>query len=234
MKSLSTLFCTISTKRDGSMKLFNNALKDVLIEKNRTKFFKKIKIDKNLIVSAKLVHGNNVQIVTQKQAGKFIAKTDGLITNEKNLFLVITVADCLPIFFYDSKKEIIALVHTGWRSLVKNILTNIIQKFKEDFKSNPKDIAVKIGPGISKCHFEVKNDVLNKFKDFAGAISKRGGKNYLDLKMIAKEQLLDLGIKENAIEMTPECTYCLKNKYFSYRRDKPENLETMIVIFGML
>lgn len=228
------LFIFISTKKGGSMKLSNDLSKNRIIEKNRTAFFKKIKIDKNLVVGAKLIHENNVQIVTKKQAGKSIVKTDGLITNEKNLFLTITVADCLPIFFYDTKKQIIALVHAGWRGLAKNILKKTVKKLIHDFQSKPEDILLKIGPGIDKCHFEVKKDVLDKFENFTNAILKKDKKTYLDLKKIAKQQLIDLGIKEKNIKINPDCTYCLKDKYFSYRRDKPKDLETMIIVFGML
>lgn len=228
------LIIAISTKQDGSMKLLNYSLKNASIEKNRERFLKKLKINQNLIASAKLVHGNNVQIVTKKQAGKFMRNTDGLITVEKNLFLSITVADCLPVFLYDAKNKVIGLIHAGWKSLAKNILGNAVQKFIHDFQSKPEDVFVEIGPGISKCHFEVKKDVFDKFKNFTNAISKRNGKKYLDLKTIAKEQLINYGIEEKNITINPDCTYCLKNKYFSYRRDKPKDLETMIAVFGML
>jgi len=55
---------------------------------------------------------------------------------------------------------------------------------------------------------------------------------FLDLKNIAQTQLRSLGVKEEHIEANPECTYCISDKYFSYRRDKPKILKTMIAVIG--
>ena len=216
------------------MKLSGDCLRDKEISKNRKKFLNKLGVDSNSLVSANLIHGNTIQTVTTSNAGKTIAKTDGLITDNKNLFLSITVADCLPIFLYDFKKEIIGLIHGGWRSLAKDILPLAIRKLTNDFNSKPGNILTGIGPGISQCHYEVKEDVLAKFKSFPTHIfTRRNGKTFLDLKKIAEFQLLNSGVKKGNIEISPECTYCFPNKYFSYRRDKPEVLETMIAVIEM-
>lgn len=230
-KKYSNLITGFSEKKDGSMK---NSIQ------NREKFFKKLGIDSDLIVRADLIHKSKVKLVSKKDAGRLIEKTDGLITKEKNLFLTITIADCLPIFIYDPKKEIIGLIHGGWRSLADNILKKAIDKITNNFKSNPAHILIAIGPGISQCHFEikfeVKKDPLQKFHDrrfFAmGVILERDNKIFLDLKKIAKLQLIELGIKEENIEISPECTFCLKDKYFSHRRDKPEQIKTMLAIIS--
>jgi hypothetical protein len=216
-----------SEKKDGPMK---NSIQ------NREKFFKKLGIDKKLTIRAGLVHKNKIALVSKKEAGRIIEKTDGLITKEKNIFLTITIADCLPIFIYDPEKEITGLVHGGWRSLAGNILKEAIDKMMDNFKSNPAHILIGIGPGISQCHFEIKNDLVRKWYDrtiFApGVILKEDNKKYLDLKKIAKIQLMELGIKEQNIEVSPECTFCLKTKYFSYRREKPKQVQTMLAIIG--
>ena len=38
----------------------------------------------------------------------------------------------------------------------------MVKKMAEDFGSLPKDILVGIGPGISQCHFEVKEDFVSR------------------------------------------------------------------------
>jgi len=164
-----------------------------------------------------LVHGNTAKIVSGQEAGKIVEKTDGLITADKNLFLTITVADCLPIFIYDPEKEIIGLVHGGWKNLAKNILASVVEKMAENFGSLAKDILVGVGPGISQCHFEVKKDLLEEFKSYLkDTLLNKEGRLFLDLKKIAKIQLINLGVKEKNIETSPECTFCLadfKNIY---------------------
>ncbi|MDP2910654.1 MAG: peptidoglycan editing factor PgeF [bacterium] len=216
-----------SERKDGSMKFS---------VENRENFFNKLGINKELVVRIGLVHKNKVALISKKEAGKIIEKTDGLITKEKNIFLTITTADCLPIFIYDPEKEIIGLIHGGWRNLADNILKEAIDKITNNFKSNPAHILIGIGPGISQCHFEVKKDLLQKLCDRAifarGVVSEKDDKIFLDLKELAKLQLIKLGIKERNIEISPECTFCLKTKYFSYRRDKPEKVQAMLAIIG--
>ncbi len=214
----------LSEKKDGPMKFS---------PENRERFLGKLGIDDKLTVRADLVHKDNVRVVSNRDAGKVIEKTDGLIIADNNLFLTITMADCLPIFIYDPEKEIIGLVHGGWRSLAKNILTLSIEKMAENFGSLPKDILVGIGPGISQCHFEVKEDLLVEFKPYLGeALLNKNGKLFLDLKKIAKIQLINLGVKEKNIEISPECTFCLPDKYFSHRRDRFKEIKTMMAVIG--
>lgn len=220
----SNIISAVSEKKDGTMKLS---------AENRRRFFKKFGIKDSLAVRADLVHKNNIEIVSRKQAGKIVKETDALITADKSLFLTITVADCLPIFIFDPEKEIIGLVHAGWRNLAGNILEKTIRKIHENFGSLPENILIGIGPGISQCHFEIKEDVLRKFKPYLkDVLIKRDDKTFLDLKKIAEIQLTNLGVKKQNIEISPECTFCLSDKYFSFRRDKSKRLQTMIAIIG--
>ncbi len=234
-----TLILTVSEVSDGSMKFIGKEKEDKIVFKNRKRFLKKLKIVPNQLVNAGLVHGSKVKIVNKKDKGKKIKKTDGLTTEDKNVFLAITVADCLPIFIFAPPCRVIGLVHGGWRSLAKNILKESIEKFKKEFETKPENILVGIGPGIGKCHFEVKEDVADKFKSFDSVLEKRNNKTFLDLKKTAKIQLIKLGLKEKNIEINPECTFCEENKYFSYRRNNSDDLigktkvkKAMLAVFG--
>lgn len=228
------LFIGISEKKDGPMKFSGSIFRNIIVRKNRNKYFNVLGISSKSVVSSNLIHGSNVATVIARDAGNKIDKTDGLLTSEKSLFLSITVADCLPIFFYDYEKKVIGLIHAGWRSLAKNILSKAIERAINDYASNPQNIIAGIGPGIAKCHFEVRKDALICFKPLLSEFFiRKKEKTFLDLKKIAKLQLMNLGIKEENIEVNSGCTYCLEDKYYSYRRDKPKSLQTMIVVIGM-
>src|SRR3989344_4572376 len=95
LQDFKNLIWGISEKEEGKMKLDT----EIAFE-NRKKFFNKIGIDFDKTISAGLVHGNGVEIVDENSE-KIIKGVDGLITNNKNLFLTIATADCLPIYFYD-------------------------------------------------------------------------------------------------------------------------------------
>ena len=79
-----------------------------------------------------------------------------------------------------------------------SLVKNIVKKFKKDFKSQPADIKVGVGPGIEKKCYEV-------------------GGEFLDLRELANEQLLEEGIKAENIENMNLCTKCHSDKFFSYR-----------------
>lgn len=236
------LIATLSTKQDGSMSLRGVIEQDQTIIANRNNFLTKLGINSKQVVSADLGHSNTVKVVSPNHSGTIISNSDGLLTENKNLFLSITLADCLPIFIYDPNQKVMGLVHGGWRNLAKGILTTTTKKLKTDFNSKPQHILVGIGPGISQCHYEVKQDVISKFEPFVSeAAVERDGRTFLDLKRIALLQLLELGFEQENVEIDPECTYCFDNKYFSYRRDKKpsgkianQSIKTMMAVIGRI
>lgn len=231
----SNLLLTFSTKQDGNLRLKSVGDPDIdrNTQQNRINFFKRNNIDKISTVTPVLEHGIIVKEVNRGDVGKLVRNADALITNEPGIFLNLTVADCLPIFLYDSNKKVIALVHAGWRGLAAKILKQVIKKFRKKYHSFPDDIIVGVGPGICKKHYEVKSDVASKFLDFPDAIIELNNNTYLDIKLIAQKQLLKLGILQENIEINQECTYEAKDKYFSYRRDLPAYIEAQLAIFGM-
>lgn len=89
---------------------------------NRVKFFKKNKIDTKKIVDAIPSHGNKIIIVGKKEGGQNFEKVDGLITKEKDLYLSLTCADCMPVAFFNPIDNSIALIHCGWRGLENGII----------------------------------------------------------------------------------------------------------------
>lgn len=204
----------MSLAKDGSMK----------DDENLRKFFEKNDIDKNSVARINQVHGRDVKIVTNNNLNEE-ADVDALVTKEKGIFLSVGTADCVPVFFYESEKKIIGIAHAGWRGTVKGVIGNIFNKIIE-LGGKAENIHVALAPAINACHFEVKEDVAEKFEDYKEFII-RNDKIYIDLKGIIKKQLSELGVSEKNIENNNDCTHCNK-KYFSYRRDKPPVVETMI------
>lgn len=215
------------------MKIRYELDKDYVTLENRETFLKQYEIGNKNIVTARLIQHNDVKLVSKKDAGKIIASTDSLITNDKRVFLAITTADCLSIFIYDPIKEAVALVHAGWRGLDLGIIDKTIRQLIKDFGSKAEDMIAGIGPGIGLCHFEVKEDVASKFRQYPEAMQERNGKIFIDLKQIAFRQLLEEGIKQENIEVNPDCTYHEEEKHFSFRRDKTLPLKANLVVLGL-
>jgi len=232
-KKYPNLFIAFSEKKDGSMKIpgDNPGLLEANL-KNREIFFKKFGLDSKMVANGELVHGENIGLITKENAGERISGADGLVSREKKVFLSFTAADCLPIFLFDPKTEIVGIVHAGWRSLEKGILSNAIKIIK-DLGGTPENILTGIGPAICQKHYEVGQEMAEKFAKYPEVIKKDGNKIFLDIKKTARLQLLETGIREKNIEISPECTFEMPKKYFSARRDNPAEIEAMVAVIGM-
>ena len=86
-----------------------------------------------------------------------------MITNKKNIILTTTNADCILLLFFDPVKKVIANTHSGWKGTLQEISVKTVNKMKEEYGCDPKDIIVCICPSIRKCHFEVDKDVYEMF-----------------------------------------------------------------------
>jgi hypothetical protein len=216
-KEIRGLKVFMSEKKDGNMKLFASDF-----DFNRKKYLEKVGLKYENLVSAKLEHGNQVAIV--KSLGSLEGQKvlpgycDGLLSNDKDIILSVTSADCLPIFLFDPTKKVIGILHCGWRSVAKGIIEKALNKMKNNFQSDLRDVLIGIGPGIQKCHFEVGKDFLKNFEGYDRFVSNKKGRKFFDLKGVAVEKLIFLGIREVNIEIDQRCTYCEEGLY-SYRRD---------------
>lgn len=199
-----------------------------LVLQNRQKFFATLGLDASNMVLAGLVHGDNIVVVGKENIGQKIENTDGLITKEPGVILTITVADCLPVYFFDKSKKVTGLAHAGWRGVKQNIVSLMLSKIQSEFASDPADVEVNIGPHIRNCHFEIKDDVAEQFANYSESIIKEGNSIKLDLSAIVKKQLENAGVRPDNVTISDECTYCLNQKYYSFRRDRPERVEAMV------
>ena len=174
-------------------------------------------------------HTTNVKIVFDEDRGKGVVKDrddgeyDAFITNCKNLVIYVTVADCVPIYIYDKAKEVISIIHSGWKGTCNNIIKNTITSMKDNFNSNPKDIIACIGPSICKDCYEVSDDLYKEFsnnykEDYLNEVFTKNHNNKynLDLWKANKLNLINEGISD--IDITNVCTYNNPDLFFSHRR----------------
>ena len=178
------------------------------------------------IVKASQAHTDNILEIAKKDITETIEKVDGLITQEKDIILATTNADCILLLFFDPIKKVIANTHSGWRGTLQEISVKTVKKMQNDFGCNPKDIIVCICPSIRKCHFEVDEDVyklffkqFNKLGNVDRFIEKKGKKWHIDTVLINKIILEQAGILEENIEDCGICSVCNKNIVHSYRAE---------------
>ena len=157
------------------------------------------------------------------------AKTDGVITNQKDMILSTTNADCILLLFFDPVKKVIANTHSGWRGTLQRISIKTVKKMKKEFGSQPEDILCCICPSIRKCHFEVDKEVKDRFEKELEDIenideiieeTKPNQKWNIDTVKINQILLKKEGLKPENIIDSKICSVCHSDLVHSYRVEK--------------
>ncbi|HSI82820.1 MAG: polyphenol oxidase family protein [Candidatus Methylacidiphilales bacterium] len=154
------------------------------------------------VVEGEQTHGNSVAFVPQfplpgapeslTPAGR-IPGVDALVTQLTGVPLVVRVADCGPVYFYDPVHRAIAVAHSGRKGTEGNITAQTIRTMQEKCGTRPEDLIVQLGPCIRPPHYEVP---------FAEEIGK---------------QARAAGVVRYHDSL--ECTACDLEKYYSYRAE---------------
>lgn len=167
-------------------------------------------------------HGSMVTLVDSSAAGTLITG-DGLITRERDLPLLATHSDCLPIFLWDEQETICGLVHAGWRGIVAGVLTEALRVLKAEGVASA-NIRMQIGPHIGQCCFEIQEDVAVPLRMVTqDAVIARGNSTFGALAVAAVVQARVFGLSDKQIDIDRRCTACTfvdgAPLFSSYRRD---------------
>jgi YfiH family protein len=212
----------ISKKADGNMKVGS-----VGSEENRRVYLNSLGFKSKDLVLIGLVHGNKVAVVSNENKGNVLPECDGFVTDMPGIILGVTAADCVPIWFWNKQGTVVGVAHAGWRGVQSEIVKEMIKLFVNKYNCLAGDIMAEIGPHIKDCHFEVKDDLIKAFFNYPESVKKVSSISYLNLEEIIIKQLVSVGVKNENIIKSTECTYC-SDKYFSYRRDKPVEIQAML------
>jgi YfiH family protein len=199
------------------------------ILENRRRLFQDLSIREEQVAHSHQVHGH--RILFAEKAGLHEGY-DALITNRKDLFLSVTVADCTPILVFDPKHSAVAAIHAGWRGTVERIVEKSLLAMREAYGTQPADCLAYIGTCIDECSYEVGEEVAGLFDPAFSQKGEQAGKYLLDLKAANAEQLKSAGLREANLEISPYSTVLHNDDYFSYRK---ENGQTgrMLALIGM-
>lgn len=194
--------------------------------KNRDQFFSFLNIKPSQIAIPVQVHSDFIQIIDK--AGLY-KNTDALISGTPGVVLSIQTADCFPVFILDPRKNVCALIHSGWRGTAQNIVGKTIEIMFTKFNCQSSNLLVAIGAGIQQRNYQVN---LNTAKNFENTFLIPDGKKHVKLDLQSKiiDQLKKTGIKENCIEKDDRCTFEYKELFYSYRRDGSQSGRMMSLI----
>lgn len=163
-------------------------------------------------------HTCTVEIVTEENKHSVFQDVDALITNTPNILIGVLSADCVPVLLADPVSKVIACIHAGWRGTAAEIVKHTISQMQAKFGCNTSNIVAGIGPSISASNYEVGEDVAMHFRNESKE-KLPTGKSCIDLWIENNMQLIEMGLKEENISISRQCTYSNSDLFYSARRD---------------
>ncbi len=181
------------------------------------------------IVRIPQTHTAEVRKIKKEDGGDGIIREakegyDGMITDEKGILLCTVEADCVPVYLYDPVKNVIGMVHSGWRGCAGKIAEHAVEGMQDRYGCRPEDIVAALGPCICGACYEVGEELIDGFAGNFSEITsvifkpKENGKYLLDLPAAIRYSLIRAGLTEGKIFADPVCTF-ESGDLCSWRRD---------------
>lgn len=202
----------------------------------RQRWCEVIGIEARTMVLAGQLHGNDVLRVRAQDAGagawpgsEQAGYADAIITDAPDVALTTLHADCLPILMVDPERPAIAAVHAGWRGTVADIAGETVRAMRRAFGSDPADLLAFLGPAIGVCCNEIGPEVTAAWREQATdlgplaelAVTQPGPKEHFDVPRANALLLQRAGVRPEHIEISPVCTKCSTDDWFSHRGHGP-------------
>lgn len=174
-----------------------------------------LSIQPKVIYSGQQVHGAKVAYADGVNGedfifGKTFPDTDGLITDQSGVALLIKTADCTPVILFDPIQQVQASVHSGWRGTVQRISLVALEKMEQEFGCRREDILAYVGPSIDQENYEVGPEVYAAFRDFEerDQFFKPNGEKFLLSMLAANLHILEeAGLRPEQIEVERASTF---------------------------
>ena len=144
-------------------------------------------------------------------------EADALVSTRRGIALGIFTADCVPIFILDRATPAIGIAHAGWRGTFARIAVNTLAQMKASFGTLAKNCQIHLGPSIQKCCYTVSTELLDQFAERFGS-TVHDGKN-LSLQDANLNQLVEAGLPPASISVSPLCTACRTELFYSHRAE---------------
>lgn len=216
-----------STKKEGNMSFRYGSIDEV--KNNRNVFLQKANIEPKDCVYMKVQDSDGISVVGREQCGAGMESldssilADALITRTRGIYLLLTIADCLPVVIVDPKKEILALAHCGWKSVDCLLPSTVIKKITSMYSSNPQDIHIVIGPSIKKDSYYIHSQRMMSAHMQPFVTQSKDGGCFIDLVGSVVSQCMRYGVPKGNIDVDPIDT-AIDTRFFSHYRDSRNGL----------
>lgn len=191
------------------------------VEANRDRLLARLGVDRSQVCGYHQVHGVAVKVASP---GWFEERADASVSDDPNLLLVVSAADCFPVLFHDPVTGAAAAAHCGWRGTVGHLAAAVVEELQERFGAAPNDLEVAIGQGIMGTCYEVSQQVVDEFAaagfpDSVATPTDDSGRHLLDILAAIRFDLERAGVAAANVHALERCTHCEPEAFYSHRRD---------------
>jgi len=228
----------LSTLVSGDMKLGASGDGEPGAGQARPRLLGSLGLEPSRVLSLHLAHSRRVVVLAKGEEETFPSLlsdgADGLVVEGWTAVPALTVADCMPIWLFDSKRGSFGVLHSGWRGT--GILGEALKGMAARFGSEPGDVAVILGPSIGACCYAVPEERAEGFMAEFGESSVRllrsedgSGTFHIDLRSanIALAERLGIG-RLLDLRLCTSCSPFLG----SYRRQGASGFTRMLALCG--
>ncbi len=135
---------------------------------------------------------------------------DGHVTPERGVLLLVSVADCVPVYLCHPLTGALGLLHAGWRGTAAGMLEAGVAAMT-DLGTPTGEIVMHCGVGICGSCYEVGPEVIRAVSGVEVTSAQS-----LDLRAELARRGQQVGVAE--VSISPWCTAHDSTEFFSHRR----------------
>ena len=195
-----------------------------IYKNNRKNFYKLLKSNPYQLIEGAQIHSDRILKLDPENSkmwrGHNITGVDGFISAENDNFLMLRVADCVPLVLYDPVHHAIGVIHAGLQGTVADIHRKALMRLSADFGSLAKEILVWFGPcAHSECYFTQEEPPQREDPAWKPYIHKKKDRYYIDFLNYQIDTLKSAGVLKKNMLVDPHCTVETPS-LFSHLRSK--------------
>lgn len=213
------------------------------VRAGRERLFSALGIQPSDVVLAAQIHGKRVRLVDHGDRGagsvpgRYIEKTDGLVTTTAGPVLGVYAADCVPVFAYDPIHRVVGIAHAGWRGVLKSIIPVFIKHLRSAGAGSG-SLRIWLGPSAHACCYVMGSEHLKHaasfIRTYGRSVIRHDAKmSYLDLQRAITLDFLRQGIARSRIEVSPMCTIHDWRNLPSHRRERDRRHRSLVGLIGL-
>jgi YfiH family protein len=168
---LGGISCGLSSRAAGDM-----AFRGREENPGRSALLRGLNLDPRRVFGLSQTHSREVLPVAGDGLPNPDLKGDGLVCSRRDVFLSVSVADCLPVYLYDTESGAFGLLHSGWKGT--GIVLRALSLMTERWGTRPEAVTAVLGPCICPCCYRVDRDRAADFEAGFGSAGPGGAEAF--------------------------------------------------------